>query len=310
MSLQQKFSIKSHKRSCFRYYLLFLTLLLPFLQLHAQQTDSSMLRRKRLKPLLLGSAAGYSTGQLGLYSLWYADKAQTSFHFFNDNRQWMGVDKLGHAYSSFHLSRLSAEALQWSGVAPSKARLYGSLSGFLLMAPIELMDGFAVGYGASWGDLAANGFGSLLYGVQQYWWQENRIKPKFSFHPSPFARQRPSLLGDSFAAQLLKDYNGQTYWLSVDIKKFLPQQSTYPDWLNLAVGFGTEAMVFARPAQSREAGYHPEGQFYLSPDISFSHIKTSKKLVRILLFMLDSIHLPAPALEINKNRIRFYPVYF
>jgi uncharacterized protein YfiM (DUF2279 family) len=303
-------SKKSHKRSCFRYYLLLLALLLPGLQLQAQETDSSMLQRKRLKPLLIGSATGYGALQTGLYSLWYAEQPQTSFHFFNDNSQWMGVDKVGHGYSSFQLSRLSAEALQWSGVPASKAWLYGSLSGFLLMAPIELMDGFAAGYGASWGDLAANGFGSLLYGMQQWWWQESRIKPKFSFHPSPYASQRPSLLGDSFAAQLLKDYNGQTYWLSVDVKKFLPERSRYPAWLNFAVGFGTEAMVYARPAQSREAGYHPQRQFYLSPDISLSHIKSNKKLVRVLLFVLDGIHLPAPALEINKNRIRFHPVYF
>ncbi len=300
---------KSHKEHCsFKKWAL-LILLFCSLQAQAQEADSS-LQQKRLKPLLIGSAAAYGALQLGLYQLWYADQPQSDFHFFNDNQQWMGVDKMGHSYSSFHLSRISAEALQWSGVPAPKAHLFGSLSGFLLMAPIELMDGFASGYGASWGDLAANGFGSFLYGVQQWWWQESRIKPKFSFHTSPFASKRPSLLGDSFASQLLKDYNGQTYWLSVDIKKFLPEKSLYPAWLNLGIGFGTSGMVYARQHQSREAGYEPLRQFYLSPDINLSHIKSKKKLVRMLLFVLDGIHIPAPALEINKNRIRPHLLYF
>lgn len=290
--------------------MLLLALLLCFCTAKSQTADSIQQARKRLKPLLIGSTAGYGALQLGLYHAWYAQQPQSSFHFFNDNRQWMGVDKMGHAYSSFQLSRLSAEALQWSGLPAAKAHLYGSLSGFLLMAPIELMDGFATGYGASWGDLAANGLGSLLYGAQHFWWQESRIKPKFSFHPTPFARERPSLLGDSYATQLLKDYNGQTYWLSVDVKRFLPAQSRYPGWLNLAIGFGTRGMVYAKPEQSREAGYQPTPQLYLSPDINLNHFKSNKKLLRLLLFVLDGIHLPAPALEFNKNRIRLHPVYF
>ena len=297
-------------RKALRPTLLILLLWAGSMPLQGQQADSSQLQQKRLKPLLIGSAAGYSTLQLGLYQLWYAQQPQTRFHFFNDNRQWMAVDKAGHSYSSFHLSRISAEALQWSGVSAKKAHLLGSLGGFLLMAPVELMDGFAAGYGASWGDLAANGVGSLLYGSQQLWWGETRIRPKFSFHPTSFAEQRPSLLGDSFSSQLLKDYNGQTYWLSVDIKKFLPEQSRYPAWLNMALGYGTKSMVYARPEQSRAAGYQPVAQFYLSPDINLSQLKSRKKLLRLLLFVLDGIHLPAPALEINKNGLRLHPIYF
>lgn len=298
------------QRASFLWTALLVLLLGAGSPLKGQQADSSQLQQRRLKPLLIGSAAGYSALQLGLYQLWYAQQPQTRFHFFNDTPQWMGVDKAGHSYSSFHLSRISAEALQWSGMPAKKAHLLGSLSGFLLMAPVELMDGFAAGYGASWGDLAANGVGSLLYGSQQLWWNETRIRPKFSFHPTPFAAQRPSLLGDSFPSQLLKDYNGQTYWLSVDIKKFLPEQSRYPAWLNLAFGYGTHGMVYARPEQSREAGFQPLAQFYLSPDINFSQLKSKNKLLRLLLFVLDGIHLPAPALELNKNSIRFHPVYF
>ncbi|TAD94403.1 MAG: hypothetical protein EAY75_00090 [Bacteroidetes bacterium] len=55
-------------------------------------------------------------------------------------------------------------------------------------------------------------------------WNEVRLVPKFSFFPTPFAEQRPELLGKNISQQWLKDYNGQTYWLSVDIDKFLPEK--------------------------------------------------------------------------------------
>ena len=275
-----------------------------------QQADSSLVKKGRIKRLGIGTAAVYSGTWVGLYSLWYSQQEKTSFHFFNDNRQWMLTDKAGHAYTSFHLSRAATEALQWAGLSPQKAGFYGSLSGGIFMAPIEIMDGFASDYGASWGDLAANTAGSLLYGSQFLIWNEARIIPKFSFHRTSFAKARPNVLGDNLPTEILKDYNGQTYWLSVDIDKFLPSHSKFPGWLNLGLGYGMEGMVFAHPAPSREAGFNPYQQFYVAPDIDLSSIRTRNKLVKALLFVLDGIHLPSPALEFNKNRIRFYPVYF
>lgn len=291
----------------------FLCLLILFslsCPLNAQETDSSFTKPNRLKGLAIGSAVAYSGMWVGLYTSWYAHQPRTSFHFFNDNRQWMLTDKAGHAYTAFHLSRTASEALQWAVLPPRKAVFYGSLSGWLLMVPIEIMDGFAADYGASWGDLAANAAGSLLYGSQIFIWEEARIKPKFSFHRTSFAPARPNVLGDNFPSQILKDYNGQTYWLSVDIDKFLPRDSKFPHWLNLGIGYGTEGMLFAHPTANREAGFNPYPQFYIAPDIDLSRIRTRNKFVKTLLFVLDGIHLPSPALELNKNRIRFHPVYF
>ena len=260
--------------------------------------------------LVAGSTAGYSGLLLGLNTLWYANEPQSSFHFFNDKRQWMQLDKAGHAYSSFHLSRLSAEALQWAGLPCRKAHLYGSLGGWLFMTPIEILDGFSPAYGASWGDVAANSIGSLLYAGQFVLWKEVRIKPKFSFHTTHFAKIRPNTLGNHLPSQVLKDYNGQTYWLSVDLKKFLPEKSHYPQWLHLAVGYGATEMVYALPEDNRQVGFEPIRQWYLAPDIDLSHLRGKNKWLNSLIFLLDSIHLPAPALEWNKNGIHFHPLYF
>lgn len=276
----------------------------------AQEQDSSKLHPHRLKLLAIGSTIGYSGLLLGLNSLWYQDHPQTTFHFFNDNRQWMQVDKAGHTYSAFQLSRAGSEALLWAGMDSRQASLIGSLGGWLFMFPIEILDGHSADYGASWGDLAANSLGSLLFSSQVLLWDDIRLKPKFSFHPSPFAAERPNMLGHNFHNQLLKDYNGQTYWLSASIHKFLPNGNKFPHWLNFAVGYGTEGMVYAHPSASYEAGYNPLHQFYLGPDIDLSFIHTRKKAIKVLLFILEGIKLPSPALEINKNRLRLHPVYF
>jgi hypothetical protein len=49
-----------------------------------------------------------------LNQLWYADYARSDFHFINDNAEWLQMDKAGHI-SSYHLGRLGAEMLEWSG---------------------------------------------------------------------------------------------------------------------------------------------------------------------------------------------------
>jgi hypothetical protein len=87
--------------------------------------------------------------------------------------------------------------------------------------------------GASSGDIIANASGTALF-VSQLLWKEQRITPKFSFHTT-HAQYRPNVLGSSLAEQMLKDYNGQTYWLSVNLHSFY-KGSKIPKWLNLAIG--------------------------------------------------------------------------
>ena len=76
-------------------------------------------------------------------------------------------------------------------------------------------------------------------------WNEARIKPKFSFTPTSFAQERPNVLGNGLHEEILKDYNGQTYWLSVDLYAFLNEESKFPKWLNFVFGYGVNNIVYA-----------------------------------------------------------------
>ncbi len=263
-----------------------------------QADDSLHVDRKKLNALLIGSGALYTVSIIGLYELWYSESATTSFHFFDDSGQWKQMDKLGHFYASFNLSYGSSRGLQWAGVQKSKADLWGSFAGFMIMLPIEIMDGFSTDYGASATDLLANALGAGFYLGQTSVWNEVRLQPKFSFHRTGFPDLRDDrLLGTSTISQVVKDYNGQTYWLSVNMDRFI----RFPKWLNLAVGYGAENMVYADDAQNTAAGYTAYRQYYLGIDFDLSHIKTRSKAANTLLFLVNMIRLPAPAVEFSEN---------
>lgn len=267
--------------------------------------------QKRLRLLTVGGSATYAVALLGLNQLWYAHNPRTSFHFFNDNDQWLQLDKAGHVYSAFHLSRTGAQAFRWTGVPARKAAFLGSLTGLLLMTPIEILDGFSRSYGASWGDAAANLSGSALFLGQHLLWEEVRMMPKFSFHRSGLALLRPNTLGKGLQEEFLKDYNGQTYWLSFNVQSFLPKQKSFPRWLNVALGYGGQQMIYARAEENRTQGFTAYRQFYLSLDLAPSRIRTRSKVVKTLLFALEAIKIPAPTLEWNPQQgWRFYPVHF
>lgn len=265
---------------------------------HAFQNDS--IPNKRLNTVLTVSGATYGATLLGLGQVWYKDQGLGSFNFFNDNDEWNQVDKVGHFYSTYQLSRIGDNLLQWAGVEEKKAAFWASVAGTGLLLPIEILDGFSPGFGFSYGDMIANAAGSAFYLGQDLLWNEQRIRPKFSFHQTALAQESPNLLGNGLPEELIKDYNGQTYWLSVDIHAFA-KQSKFPKWLNLAVGYGAQDMVRGREFQNQAAGYNSYRQLYLGLDFDLSYIETDKKWLKTVLFILDGIRLPAPALEFSSN---------
>jgi hypothetical protein len=277
--------------------------LLGTYHLTAQVTDTTRtIHKKRLRTFIFVSGTGYAASLIGLNQLWYKNSEKQSFRFFNDNSEWKQMDKLGHIYSAFHLSHGTSRGLQWTGVKAHSADLWGSVVGFLVLLPIEIFDGFSAEYGASTGDLIANAVGSGFYMGQKKIWNEVRIHPKFSFNRSPYPSLRDdSVLGNGTISELIKDYNGQTFWLSFDVDKFIP----FPKWLNVTIGYGAEGMVYGRDEQNAVAGHSAYRQYYFGLDIDLTSIKSNSKALNTLLFVVNMIKLPAPALEFSKEGTTF-----
>ncbi|PVY39108.1 DUF2279 domain-containing protein [Pontibacter virosus] len=300
----------------YRYLLHFwlcVLLLLQPLQGIAAASDSTAtaVNQERLLVLGIGFGVGYTAMLVSLNKAWYKDQERTNFHFFNDNRQWKQMDKAGHFWGAFHQSRAGIDLLRWAGVPDKKAILYGGLTGIILQTPIEIFDGFQSDYGASVGDAIANTVGSAAVVAQELAWRKVRIMPKYSFRTTRYAAERPNVLGSTQPEQMLKDYNGQTYWLSVNLGDFLKEESRYPKWLSIAVGYGAEGMVYNDPELNKARGFDARRQFYLSPDLNLTHFKGRSKVLNTTLYVLSIIKIPAPALEYNRtDGLRFHPVYF
>ncbi len=312
--------IKPRKTTLF----LLLCLLMPVItsaQIPADQhsnqdtTKSISILKARRNGLLIGGGLAYAGSMTGLYHLWYKNHPQSSFHFINDNHEWLQMDKAGHATSSYYIGLLGYEALRWAGANNKKAAWFGGSLGFAYLTVIEILDGFSAGWGASSGDLIANGLGSAAFISQQLIWQEQRMLMKWSFHMTGYAKYRPDLLGRSFAERAIKDYNGQTIWLSANISSFLKNESRFPGWLNIAFGYGAEGMTGANsnPAFHNEEpvpGFDRYRQFYISPDIDLTRIRTKSALLNKTLKTFGFLKIPLPALEFSSKGTKFHPFYF
>lgn len=292
-----------------RLIFIFLIFFIPLKPAQSQELKDST-QNKKVKNFLLISGGVYALSLYGLNELWYSNFERQSFEFFNDNAEWNQVDKVGHFYSSYHLARGSQIIFSKLGVEKKKSYLYASIYSVALITPIEVLDAFSAEFGFSWGDVIANISGpALLYG-QEALFGRQLIKPKFSFSPSPYASLRPETLGDGFHEEWLKDYNGQTYWLSFDLDKII-NNGKFPKWLNFAFGYGTNESVFAREPENRLNGFESVRQYYLAIDFDLSHIKTKSKFLNTLIYAVDLIHLPAPTLEFSsRDKIRFRPFFF
>ncbi|MFH6970710.1 DUF2279 domain-containing protein [Flavobacterium petrolei] len=274
---------------------------------------SDSLNRKRQNSVIISEAV-LATGTLaGLNQLWYADYPKSDFHFINDNSDWLQMDKAGHVFSSYHLGRFDAQMLQWSGATKKNQLLYGAGLGFAFLTAVEVLDGHSSEWGASSGDIIANATGTALYVSQELMWHEQRITPKFSFHTTKYASERPEVLGSSFSEQILKDYNGQTYWLSVNLHSFA-KGSKIPKWLNLALGYGAEGMITGRNEDTTAfLASHPQRfrQFYLSLDVDLTKIMTNSHFLKTVFSVFNTVKIPAPTIEFMRfNDVKYHLIYF
>lgn len=281
------------------------------------QTDSTK-KFKTRKLILASGTSVFAAGSLiGLNQAWYSAYNTGSFHFFNDNKEWLQIDKLGHSYSTYQSGRLMIDAFKWAGFSKKQQLIFGGGIGYLYMSAIEVMDGFSRGWGYSWGDQLCNTIGTAAAISQAALWDEQRIKFKFSYQKSGFAKYNPSLLGNSFSTQLLKDYNAQTYWLSFSPFTFTKKYPRIPRWINLSLGYSANGMIGGfenvkkvYDGDGNEITFERARQFYLSLDLDLTKIKTKSKFLKSVFSCINILKIPAPAIEFQKNGLRWHALYF
>jgi hypothetical protein len=274
---------------------------------------SDSLNVSRRNAVLISQTTMAAGVLVGLNELWYADYPRSGFRFVNDNAEWLQMDKAGHVFSAYHLGNFGKSTLAWSGVSKQNQLIYGATLGFAFLSAVEVMDGYSSNWGASWGDVGANAAGSALFVSQELLWKEQRITPKFSFHTTPYASARPNVFGTSLSEQVLKDYNGQTYWLSANVHSFF-KSSKIPAWFNIAFGYGAEGMITGNEELVNTV-FLPESerfrQFYFSFDADLTKIKTKSPLLKTVFEIFNTVKIPAPTFEISsRGDFTFHYFYF
>jgi hypothetical protein len=285
-----------------------------------------------------GGAAIYSGFSIALWEAWYKDFELGPFQFFDDSREWRYMDKVGHMFTAYNEANWVFEGARWTGMKRRNAMWTGVAVGSALQATVEVMDGFSQKWGFSLYDIGFNTLGVAMFASQELAWQEQRIvmkvsstRPSYSSElifsndgsqtSSPLDRAN-ELYGTNFAESFLKDYNGQTIWLSANIHSFLPPKEDrhFPPWLNIAIGYGAENMYggFSNNWPAEDAvfflsptDYPRYSQFFISPDIDLRRIPVKKRWLRTVLGVLNFIKIPAPALEFTtQGKVKAHAFYW
>ncbi len=273
---------------------------------------SDTLNKKRRTAVYVTEAALATATLIGLNEAWYAQYERSGFHSLNDNSQWMQMDKFGHTFSSYYIGKMGMDALAWAGETKKNQLIYGATLGFAFLTTIEILDGFSEEWGFSTGDVMANAVGTGLLIGQELLWDEQRLQMKFSFMTSEYADNDPDKLGSTPLQQVLKDYNGQTYWLSVNLWSFY-KESKIPKWLNVAVGYGANGL----PEGSYDNSTIPRQpiesyrQFFASIDVDLTKIKTNSDFLKTVFNIFNFVKIPAPSIEYRSNGdFKFHFLYF
>lgn len=278
--------------------------------------------KKRFILIAGGHTVGYAGTLFILGQTWYKNYPKTAFHVFDDSKEWLQVDKTGHAWTAYSIAKFSTDMWRWTGLSERKSIIIGGASALSFQTILEFLDGHSAEWGWSWSDIGANFFGTGLFVSQQLGWKEQRLQFKFSSHRNRYAAELEPradfIFGKTLPERLLKDYNAQTYWLSFNLKSFIPD-SHLPAWLNLSVGYGADGLFggFNNIAYDKNGNIifdrtdiPRRRQWYLAPDIDFTKIKTNKPFLRKLLSVLNMIKMPAPALELSGGKFKLKAIAF
>lgn len=257
------------------------------------------------------TSSACATSFIGLNTLWYKDYPQSKFHFFNDSKEWMQMDKCGHAFTSYQLGRNFYNSLQTSDSNRNRNIFLGGASGLLYLTSIEILDGKSSQWGFSKSDMLANTLGYFLFSSQEYFLQQQIVSLKFSYQKSVFADMRPETFGRNFQQRLLKDYNGQTYWLSAPLSLNRTNTKRFTRWLCVSFGYSIDQNLYADNNINSVNNFHATREFFFSFDADLNRIEWRRKWMKKIASVINFIKIPSPTIGIRSDgKVKLYPVYF
>jgi hypothetical protein len=230
------------------------------------------------------------TSLIWSYDTWWRD-AGRKFSFKTEhwlNSQTLGIDKVGHFYTSYFYFNTFRNLMLWGGYEQFTADLWAAGAAAFFAVAIEFGDGVTPDYGFDYQDIVFN-FAGIGYG-----WLQTKVpflKPfrfKWSYIPDD---------GYKLPVRFTDDYDAHTYWLTCDVDKLLPEsvEPYWPDFLQVALGFGVDDRVTKR-------------EFAVGFDLNLEGLFHTKNEDWLLVEKeINMFHIPAPAIKFAQHKApRYY----
>lgn len=259
-----------------------------------QEKSNSLLSRKNISIVALSGA--YATTLIAGYSMWWRD-GNRSFSFFSPgkgegwlgDRSSMGIDKIGHFYTSYFFYRLSKNLLEWGGYPESNSKEIAALLSFGLGVIVEVGDGFSK-YGFDYQDLTFNTMGVGYAYLQDVFPLLKNFNFKWSYIPTH---------NFHFPPNLTSTYEAHIYWLTADIHNLLGNSeiNIWPKFLQAGVGFSVSDDYKRR-------------EFIFGFDFNLKEIFTTQnKDWDLIINTANMLHFPAPGIKYSKGRKPEYRLF-
>ncbi|MBL3529141.1 MAG: DUF2279 domain-containing protein [gamma proteobacterium endosymbiont of Lamellibrachia anaximandri] len=181
-------------------------------------------------PLEVAGLLGGITA-LGLHA-WDWDE-NTSFHFqsegfLGEDTGSFGMDKFGHAYSSYLIAEFLTHHIRKRARDPSGAAFSSAILATVLMTYVELFDGYALDHGFSYEDMIFNVIGIGLSSARNL---IPGLHDKVDFR----LEYIPSGNTDSFGP--ITDYSGQKYLFALKASGFDMFEDSFLKYFELQAGY-------------------------------------------------------------------------
>jgi hypothetical protein len=240
---------------------------------------------------LAGVGAIYLASGIGVHiyqaNAWWKDNRK-GFRFVNDMDYAVFMDKIGHFYGTVLLAHAFSAGLESGNVQSEQAALWGSIMAFAFQMYVEIEDGFGPDWGFSYSDAIAD-FAGAAFSLGQYYypWLKN-FQFRFSYFPSK------KYLDGVHRGNMIDDYEGQKYWLSLRMKNLLPEPLAkhWPAFLTLSLG------VQGKDITPDGGGFR---EYFIALDLDAEEIPLYGKGWQFVKNTLNYFHFPLPGIRISPN---------
>jgi uncharacterized protein YfiM (DUF2279 family) len=230
----------------------------------------------------------------------------SDFHLKQDLNTWRGMDKFFHAFGSYQFLALLYQTNKWTGMKDKRALNLAFWESTLFGTTKEYCDGRIDVGGWSWYDIEMNFTGNLFFYLQQRFLNKQLIQYKYSYGNSHLQHYYPETLGSSWKNYWFRDYNGQTFWVSVSLGNMNLTQNKWLKPIAFCLGYGADNLIYE--LSNKNIDLKRYSQLYLGLDIDLTQIETKNKFLKTTFLLLNRLRFPLPSIEYNSlNQFKFHP---